>query len=184
MMEDTQIFELVREAQTGNRAAFGRLIVAFEPTVFSIVFRRLRDHSAARELTQDIFIRAMRKLPQLREPERFAGWLKQIAVRLSINWIVRRPRETAVEAETFDAVQAERRTPVDSVLQKEDAEQVWSGLRQLKELDRNTLIAFYIEGQSLVEMSESFRSPIGTIKRRLHTARNRLKEVMSDFQPV
>ena len=45
-------------------------------------------------------------------------------------------------------------------------------------------IAFYIEGQSLAEMSDSFRSPIGTIKRRLHTARNRLKDVMGDFQPA
>lgn len=184
MMEDIRTIELVRLAQTGDRDAFGQLVVAFEPTVYGIVFRRLRDHSAAGELTQDIFIRAMRKLPQLREPERFAGWLKQIAVRLSINWIVRRPKEVMVEAETIDLVKADRQSPAESVLRKEDAAQVWVGLKRLKELDRETLIAFYIEGQSLIEMSESFRSPIGTIKRRLHTARNRLKEVMSDFQPV
>ena len=126
----------------------------------------------------------MRKLGQLREPERFAGWLRQIAVRMSINKVVRRPKESAVEAETFDAVRADTFTPYDSTVKKEEAAEVWTGLRRLKDLDRETLIAFYIEGQSLAEMSDSFRSPIGTIKRRLHTARNRLKDVMGDFQPA
>ena len=183
-MEDTQMITLVRLAQAGDREAFGELAVAFEPTVYSIVLRRLRDASEAREQTQEIFIRTMRKTDQLREPERFAGWLRQIAVRMSINRIVRRPKEALVEADTFDAFQAETTTPVDNVLKTEQAEQVWSGLTRLKELDRDTLVAFYINGQSLQEMSDSFSSPIGTIKRRLHTARNRLREAMGDFQPV
>ncbi len=183
-MEDTQMIELVRLAQSGDREAFGELARAFESTVYSVVLRRLRDAHEASELTQEIFIRAMRKLDQLREPERFAGWLRQIAVRMSINRIVRRPRETAVEAETFDGVRADTTSPVDRVLKTEQASQVWDGLRTLKELDRDTLVAFYIEGQSLQQMAEGFRSPIGTIKRRLHTARNRLREAMGDFQPV
>jgi len=183
-MEDTRMITLVRLAQTGDREAFGELVVAFEPTVYSVVMRRLRDASDARELTQEIFIRAMRKLVQLREPERFPGWLRQIAVRMSINRIIRRPKESTVASTTFDNVRADTNSPLDGVLKTEQAEQVWGGLRTLKELDRDTLIAFYIEGQSLAQMSDSFRSPIGTIKRRLHTARHRLKDAMGDFQPV
>jgi RNA polymerase sigma-70 factor (ECF subfamily) len=183
-MEDTQMIPLVRLAQAGDREAFGELAEVFDPTVYSVVLRRLRDASEARELTQEIFIRAMRKIEQLREPERFAGWLRQIAVRMSINRIVRRPKEALVEAATFNAVQSEATTPVDSLLKTEEAEQVWAGLKRLRELDRDTLVAFYIDGQSLAEMSDSFRSPIGTIKRRLHTARHRLKEALGDFQPI
>ena len=63
----------------------------FESTVFAIALRRLRDASEAAELTQDVLIQAMRKLPQLREPERFPGWLRRITVRLAINRAVRRP---------------------------------------------------------------------------------------------
>lgn len=183
-MDESQILSLVVLAQSGSRTAFDKLVLAFDTTVFSIVMRRLRDNTDAREVTQEVFIRAFRKLPQLREPERFCGWLKQIAVRLSINHVVRRPRESAVEAEVFDGVRAETRGPVDSLMQSEQAEQVWSGLRQLKPMDRDTLIAFYIEGQSIEQMSYSFRSPVGTIKRRLHTARHRLKEVLGELQPV
>ena len=79
-------------------------------------------------------------------------------------------------------MRADTNSPLDGVLKTERAEQVWGGLRTLKELDRDTLIAFYINGQSLAEMADSFRSPIGTIKRRLHTARHRLKDAMGDFQ--
>ena len=48
-------------------------------------------------------------------------------------------------------------------------------MARLKALDRETLVAFYIQGQSLVEIAEALGAPIGTIKRRLHTARKRLK---------
>ena len=60
---------------------------------------------------------------------------------------------------------------------------MWGGLDRLRELDRRTLIAFYVEGQSLKQMSDEFDSPIGTIKRRLHTARNRLREELTDDRP-
>ena len=183
-MDDTQLFELVRLAQQGNRAAFGEIVQMFDATVYSIVMRRLRNPSDSREVTQEVFIRAMRKLDQLREPERFCGWLKQIAVRLSINRLVRKPKERSVEPEIFDGVRSTTSGPFEAVMKTEQAEQVWSGLRQLKSLDRDTLIAFYIEGQSIQEMSDVFRSPLGTIKRRLHTARARLKEVLGDLQPV
>jgi len=46
------------------------------------------------------------------------------------------------------------------------------------------LIAFYFESHSLKEMSDEFDSPIGTIKRRLHTARGRLRDELADLQPA
>ena len=72
--------------------------------------------------------------------------------------------------------------PHTATLQVEQAEQVRAGIRQLRKLDRETLEAFYFEGQSLKEMSDRFSSPVGTIKRRLHTARSRLREVLGELQ--
>ena len=63
-------------------------------------------------------------------------------------------------------------------------QQLRSGLERLGVMDRETLWAFYFEGQSLKEMSVVFDSPIGTIKRRLHTARHRLRDVMVAMQPA
>ena len=58
------------------------------------------------------------------------------------------------------------------------------GLRRLRELDRQTLEAFYVDGESLVEMSDRFDSPVGTIKRRLHVARKRLARELQELAPA
>jgi len=71
-----------------------------------------------------------------------------------------------------------------AALDNERAGQVRAGLRRLRDLDRETLEAFYVQGQSLVEMSDAFHSPIGTIKRRLHVARKRLARELEELAPV
>jgi len=131
-----------------------------------------------------VFIQALRKLPQLREPERFAGWLRRITVRMAINRAVRRPPEINPAPELFGGVKSTRVSPLDDLLAGEAAQQVMGGMNRLRELDRSTLLAFYFEGQSLIEMSSRFQSPVGTIKRRLHTARNRLKDELAQLQPA
>ena len=180
-MEEAELQELILLAQEGDREAFGRLVLRFEKDVFAIVLRRLRNRSEALEVTQDVFIQVMRKLPQLREWERFPGWLRQIAIRMSINRAVRRPLETARGPETMAAIESAPGNPLESLMRTEAAGQVRGCLDRLRELDRRTLIAFYFEGHTLKEMSDEFDSPIGTIKRRLHTARNRLREELGEL---
>lgn len=183
-MDEMLLVELVRRAQAGDREAFGELAAHFDSAVFAIALRRLRNRSEAREATQDILVQAMRKLPQLREPERFAGWLRRVAVRMSINRAVRRPNESVRSPDTFAALNTNPQTPLDDLLKSEQMTQVRGGLSRLRDLDRRTLLAFYFEGRSLKEMSDDFASPIGTIKRRLHTARNRLRDELASMQTV
>jgi RNA polymerase sigma-70 factor (ECF subfamily) len=73
--------------------------------------------------------------------------------------------------------------PVDEMIRAEDRADIWKGLDRLKPLDRDTLVAFYIKGRTLKQMSREFETPVGTIKRRLHVARNRLKTAMEKGQP-
>lgn len=170
--------ELVIAAQRGEREAFGELFERFERTVFAIALRRLRNFNEAQELTQDVFVQAMTKLDQLREPVCFAGWLRSITHRMAINRMVRRGPDLPTEPEAMEANCVETVTPLSVALQRERKSQVQAGLNRLRRLDRETLEAFYVKGQSLLEMSDSFEAPLGTIKRRLHVARKRLaKEV-------
>lgn len=182
-METEEYLPVVIEAQAGCRVAFGELVRRFESTVYAIAMRRLRNQAEASELTQDVFVQAMRKLNQLREPERFAGWLRRITIRLAINRAVRRPPVTPQDPEILVAINSETRSPLEDLMSGERADQVRGGLERLRTLDRQTLVAFYFEGQSLIEMSDRFRSPVGTIKRRLHTARTRLREELAQMHP-
>ena len=178
MSTDTLTNTVVR-AQAGDSEAFGELVEHFQTRVYGIVMQRLRNTAEADEVTQEVFLRAFRKLDQLKEPSAFAGWLCRIAARLSINRAVRRPPETPCEPTSFEVLQEAPDSPSAELMRIEDSEQLRSGLDRLGDLDRRTLLAFYFDGQSLKEMSVAFDSPIGTIKRRLHTARHRLRDAMT-----
>jgi RNA polymerase sigma-70 factor (ECF subfamily) len=171
----TEVAALVRDAQEGDREAFGRLVEQFQGTVHAICLRRLGHPSEAIELTQEVFLHVMRRIDQLREPERFAGWLRQVAVRMAINRATRRNEPASVESGVLDGATGQRSDPLDALISTERARRLWEGLGRLKLLDRETLVAFYIQGQSLAEMAERLDTPVGTIKRRLHTARKRLR---------
>jgi RNA polymerase sigma-70 factor (ECF subfamily) len=138
----------------------------------------LGDYDEAQELCQDVFVQALQKIGQLREPECFGGWLRSITHRMAINRITRSAPDRATEPEALEASCVEEETPLTAILDRERREQMRAGLQRLRDLDRETLVAFYVKGQTLLEMSDAFAAPLGTIKRRLHVARQRLaKEV-------
>ncbi len=172
----TDLAILVRQAQAGDREAFGELVEQFQRTVHAICLRRLGNTSEALEMTQEVFLHVLRRLDQLREPERFAGWLRQVAVRMAINRATRRSAPPTVEAVVLEGAATERQDgPLDTLISRERAHHLWEALDRLKTIDREVLVAFYIHGQSLIEIAEALDAPIGTVKRRLHTARKRLK---------
>src|SRR5580692_7911482 len=115
-MDTEDFLPIVLRAQEGCRSSFGELVLQFESTVFAIALRRLRNQAEAAELTQDVFVQAMRKLDQLREPARFPGWLRRITVRLAINRAVRRPPVTPQDPETMGAVDSDTRSPLEQLM--------------------------------------------------------------------
>jgi RNA polymerase sigma-70 factor, ECF subfamily len=175
---------LVLAARNGDREAFGQLAVRYQRAVYATALRRLGNHAEAQEVCQEVFVRAMQKIGQLREPEAFASWIQTVASRMAINRAVRRRNGIATEPDTLAATCIDSETPLSSALARERRTQVRAGLRRLGELDRDTLMAFYVQGQSLVEMSQEFQSPVGTIKRRLHVARKRLAKELEELVAV
>src|SRR3954467_10425643 len=135
-MNGNEITELVLKAQGGDRAAYGELVERFQPTVYAVALARLRNPAEAQELTQEVFLHAMRKLPQLRDPQCFAGWLRQITVRMAINRLTRRGPLQKVESEVLDSAEAAGANPVDALVQSERAAELYRALEQLKPVDR------------------------------------------------
>jgi len=170
------IERLVTRARDGDQAALGQLFERFQPAVLAIIRRRVSDDADVQELAQDVFIKAMQKLHQLREPAAFPGWLRSIAVRHSINHLQRRMAKVVSDTELVGQAAGDSVSPDHSALAAERNHQLHAGLASLGEMDRRTLVAFYLHGHSLIEMADAFDAPVGTIKRRLHVARKRLAE--------
>jgi RNA polymerase sigma-70 factor (ECF subfamily) len=173
-----EVTVLVGRAQSGDRAAYGELVRRFQGTVYAMALTRVHDPVEAQELAQEVFVHGMRKLPQLRDPRCFAGWLRRITARMAINRLTRRGPVSGAEPEMLDHVEGKVRGPVEEIERTEAKAELHAGLKRLKELDRQTLEAFYLRGRSLKQMSREFETPVGTIKRRLHVARLRLKAVL------
>ncbi len=172
----SEITELVERARAGDRRAYGELVERFQPTVYAVALARLRNPADARELTQEVFLHGMRKLVQLRDAACFAGWLRQITVRMAINRLTRRGPLHQAEPAALERAEAAGDGPLVNLVKAEQAAELYRGLDRLKPVDRATLVAFYLRGRSLKQMSREFETPVGTIKRRLHVARNRLKK--------
>ncbi|MHC4398631.1 MAG: RNA polymerase sigma factor [Planctomycetota bacterium] len=175
---------LVRAVRDGDRDAFEALFERYRRAVYATVLRRLGNDAEAQEVCQEVFIQAMRKIDQLENPLCFGGWIRSIANRMAINRAVRSRPALAIESDRVEARFADHETPLGEVLAQERRDEVHRGLNRLSELDRDTLVAFYFRGQSLVEMSDAFASPVGTIKRRLHVARKRLAKELSALAPA
>src|SRR5947208_1299800 len=179
----SEILNLVERARAGDRAAYGELVTRFQPAVYAIALARLRNPAEAQELAQEVFIHGMTKLDQLRDAACFAGWLRQITVRMAINRLTRRGPFQGAEPEVFQNAPAAGETPLEQLVRAEQRAELREGLDGLKPLDRQTLEAFYLRGRSLQQMSREFETPVGTIKRRLHVARLRLKAVLEGSTP-
>ena len=179
----TEIIHLVERAQVGDREAYGELVTRFQGSVYAMALARVKNPLEAQELAQDVFVHAMKKLPQLRDPRCFAGWLRQITARMAINRVTRRGVLFGANPDMLDAIADKVRTAEEHVAVGEAVGQLKVGLARLKTLDRLTLEAFYLHGRSLKQMAREFEVPTGTIKRRLHVARLRLREVLETIDP-
>src|SRR5919109_2489433 len=124
----TEITSLVERARAGDRVAYGELAERFQPTVYAVALARLRNPAEAQELTQEVFLHGMKKLAQLRDAQCFAGWLRQITVRMAINRLTRRGPFQGVEPEVLDQAEPAGGSPLDALVKSEAAAQLYKGL--------------------------------------------------------
>jgi RNA polymerase sigma-70 factor (ECF subfamily) len=172
--EPADVADLAERARDGDREAYGELVRRFRPAIYAVLLGWLHDPAEADDLAQDVFLHGMRKLGQLRDARCFAGWLRQIAVRLALNRLSR--RRPGGGGNRLVNLPARSMDPAEEMERAEERTQVREGLTHLRPLYREVLEAFYLHGRSLQEMSIAFDAPLGTIKRRLHTARQLLRE--------
>ena len=89
---DSEELALVTRARAGSCDAFGELVARHQGGVYGYVLHIIGDVEAARDLAQDVFVRAFTSLAGLRDPRKFRPWLYAIAVNLSRNWLKRQRR--------------------------------------------------------------------------------------------
>jgi RNA polymerase sigma factor (sigma-70 family) len=169
--------EKVKKAQAGDITAFGELVKMFQDAVYGVAYAMLGNFHDAQDIAQEAFIQAWRDLGSLKEPAKFPNWLCRIAKNRCMDFL-RQAKFDIVELEKAKTMQDPLPSPLEQAEKKELAESVLAAVRMLPEQLRLTTTLFYINGYTVSEISEFLEAPVGTIKRRLHDSRLRLKEII------
>lgn len=170
---------LVARVLNGDHEAFGAIIGRYKDAVFGVALSRLRNFHDAEDLTQITFVEAYDRLDRLQDNTRLGPWLRTIAINRSINYLKRRDRQ--VDFETIEEPISERASPEAALEQAELREQVLDAVGRLSKTQRETVTLYYISEYSLAEVAAIQEAPLGTVKRRLHEARKKLKQDMLEM---
>jgi len=174
---------LVERAHRGDQAAFGALVDGRLAATFRTALAILGNEADARDATQDIFVRAWRNLPELREPDRFGAWFGRIVVntcRTAIRGRRRRiVREISVGAlpdegqqlPSLEATHDDRSADLD-VLDR--------ALDRISMADRTLLALHHFEHLPLDVIGERLGVPAKTVKSRMFSARRSLERALEE----
>jgi len=176
-MDSQKLTELVEAAKRGDRDSLGQIVVEFTPSIRNFLRRQVPDFNNADDLTQETFIRAMCKLHQLQNPARMGSWLRTIAWRILCSAAIEK-KQMKLLAGLEDLLVGSSAEPISFVLQKEREDALHSFMLDIPKEDREVLQLHYFGHVSLKKMAKKFEVPIGTIKRRLYAARQKLKKQM------
>jgi RNA polymerase sigma-70 factor (ECF subfamily) len=149
--------------------------------IYRLSFAILGDEAEARDATQETFLAAWRRIHSLREPDRFDGWLQRIAVNSARMALRARGRRLVREIPSGDVEALAAVADRSRVLPPErpDAELLAAALDRLPGDQRTILVLHHLEGHGLAELAAILEVPVGTVKSRLHTARQALQAALA-----
>ncbi len=163
--------DLVRDCLAGDRLALGAFVQRFQGAVFGLCFRMLSHREDAEDVSQEVFLRAIRNLHQWDPNRPLTPWLLTIAANRCRTWISNRQRrDLPAEFAENIADPAANRPRLDL------AEELQLALDRLREDYRLCFILYHLNELSLAEIADVTGSPQGTIKTWLHRARRELAE--------
>lgn len=160
----------VARCRQGDENALSLLIARHRNRLVRTATNLLRDRHEAEDVAQEAFLKGFREIQKLREDRAFSGYLYKICVRLCMD----RLRLKRAELTEFDSVQPHEGGHV------ENRVVVAKLLAQLPYELRTTLVLREMEQLSYEEVADVMHVPIGTVRSRLHTARERFRKLWID----
>jgi RNA polymerase sigma-70 factor (ECF subfamily) len=184
---DVEDRELVRRSLDGDDAAFAIIVRRYERALFNLALRMVHDAEQARDLTQDVFIRVHRSLARYDPVYPFPSWIFRVASNLCIDWIRKKKlRTVSLDAPISPGDDDSRRRelpdpgqdPSEDLERRERGAVLASVLAKLPESHRMILVLRHQRELSYEEISLALEVPLGTVKARIHRAREAFRRIL------
>jgi RNA polymerase sigma-70 factor (ECF subfamily) len=175
MKPESQLAEqvLIARCQLRDRQALAELIERYERPVRYFIRRLVDNADLADELYQDTWLRVIRKIHTLANPERFTVWLYRIARNRVYEEFRRRRKQVeldeAMEAEAPDSTE-------DEIISFEDVAKVHRCLEKLKPIHKEVLLLKFLEEMSYEQIADVLDCNLGTVRSRIFHAKLALKK--------
>lgn len=189
---DPREVDLVERLRAGELEAFSELVAEYQPLLFSLTLRIVRDEEEARDVVQETFLKIYRHFAHFRGESSLKTWLCRIAVNQALNsqrWWKRRRREVTRslddhrEEQTSLASQlpSQEATPEARTLAHERQLQLERALNELKPDFRIAVVLRDIEGMAYEEIASILEISVGTVKSRIARGREMLRSRLAKF---
>jgi len=165
--------DLIAKARRGHVDAYNVLVSRWEKRVFNYLLRLVGHREDALDLSQDVFLKAYQNLRKLDEPDKFPGWLFRIAHNEAYSLLRKNRPEGELAAEPRVGESSNRMFPVELSLA------VQSALTRLSDDQREAVLLKVYQGFKFEEMAEILACPVSTVKSRLYTALDLLKQTLA-----
>jgi RNA polymerase sigma-70 factor (ECF subfamily) len=162
---------LVARAGRGQHEAFAEIVEARLDRVYRTANAILNNEADARDVTQDVFTKAWTHLPGLRDADRFDAWLMRMTVNRCRDLLRRRHRSREIVLEELPPTAQPSARGI-------EISEVSAALERLSTEDRAILVLHHLHGQPVKEIAQTQGMPAGTVKWRLHQARQRLAQFL------
>jgi RNA polymerase sigma-70 factor (ECF subfamily) len=183
---NTNDLAIIRRCRSGDGEAFGELVLRYQDRLFGTLVHLLGSLEDARDAAQDAFVLAFQKLDSFRGESAFYSWLFRIAYNAAMT---RRRKdrhnqhasvETARERHGSEPVDERASSDPGDALHREERQQlVRRALGELAEEYRTALVLKEMDGLQYDEIARIVNCPIGTVRSRIHRARQELREKLS-----
>jgi RNA polymerase sigma-70 factor (ECF subfamily) len=171
--DDTKLIERCIE---GDRQAFETLLIQYEKPVFNAAYRMLNNREDASDVTQTVFLKVYENFDSFDPSRRFFSWVYRITLNESINWLSKQSRLEPLQHDAAD----DGKSPEQEVASAELSNAVQTALMTIKTEYRTVVILKHFLGCSYMEISEVLEIPERTVKSRLYSARQLLKDALSN----
>jgi RNA polymerase sigma factor (sigma-70 family) len=169
-----ELSELVEAAQSGDSEAYDGLLQRFQPMAYATAHRYLGDHHLAQDVVQEAALEAFVHLQELKEPAAFPGWFRQIVFRQCTR-VLRQATVPWVSLEAASERLLTENNPEEVAVQEEVQATVRRAVAALPKAERIVTVLFYDCRYSYTEVSAYLKIPLSTVKKRLYSARQKLR---------
>ncbi len=190
MSEKAVDLALVKQAQKGDMKAFEMLVQRYQQKVGGAISKLIKDYHEIQDITQDVFVKVYKALPNFRGDSAFYTWIYRIAINTAKNHLVAKGRRIQnsdiepTEAENYSGgfENQDFDTP-DAHYERQEVEQVvYDSIAQLPEDLKQAIVLRELEGLSYEEIAEKMNCPIGTVRSRIFRARDAVDNALKPLR--